>query len=227
MRYLPLALACLVLAAVFVWFAWRERTVAATVFKGMASACFTVLGWLGARLAGNVGFATLVAAGLTAGCVADVILDLRYVFPERRTPAMLCGTLVFLVGHVLYLVAAAQGCPVFVPAFLVGIVAACALLWWLLSRLEAEPLFKATGLVYVAVVCVLCSVALADLLFAPDAKGGVFLLGTLLFLVSDVVLMLNNFGPEHRFELRATSLALYYAGQLFIALSLQLAIRPI
>ena len=46
--------------------------------------------------------------------------------------------------------------------------------------------------------------------------------GTLLFLVSDVILIINNFGPKASFPLRVSNLMLYYVGQLLIALSLQL-----
>jgi hypothetical protein len=46
--------------------------------------------------------------------------------------------------------------------------------------------------------------------------------GALLFLASDVVLILNTFGPKSTFSMRVVNLVLYYVGQLMIALSLQL-----
>ena len=52
----------------------------------------------------------------------------------------------------------------------------------------------------------------------PDSREEV---GALLFLVSDVVLILNTFGAESRRSLRITNIALYYVGQLLIALSLR------
>ena len=47
-----------------------------------------------------------------------------------------------------------------------------------------------------------------------------FAAGAFLFLVSDIVLILNTFGPKSKFSLRVTNLSLYYVGQLLIALSL-------
>ena len=41
-----------------------------------------------------------------------------------------------------------------------------------------------------------------------------------LFLVSDIVLILNTFGSEFKQNLRNTNISLYYAGQLLIAFSL-------
>ena len=61
----------------------------------------------------------------------------------------------------------------------------------------------------------------SDLIAAPDTWTAIFFAGTLLFFVSDVVLILNTFGQESRFSLRVTNLSLYYVGQLLIALSLQ------
>ena len=46
--------------------------------------------------------------------------------------------------------------------------------------------------------------------------------GQLIFLVSDIVLILNTFGSEFRQSLRNTNISLYYAGQLLIAFSLTL-----
>ena len=47
-----------------------------------------------------------------------------------------------------------------------------------------------------------------------------FAAGSVLFLVSDIVLILNTFGKETRQSLRVTNISLYYLGQLLIALSL-------
>ncbi|MBQ9153803.1 MAG: hypothetical protein IJ130_08305 [Solobacterium sp.] len=54
----------------------------------------------------------------------------------------------------------------------------------------------------------------------PSLFTGIFFAGALLFLISDIVLILNTFGPESRFSLRITNLTLYYIGQILIAVSL-------
>ena len=48
----------------------------------------------------------------------------------------------------------------------------------------------------------------------------IFAIGAVLFLVSDIVLILNTFGSEFRQSLRNTNISLYYAGQLLIAFSI-------
>ena len=66
-------------------------------------------------------------------------------------------------------------------------------------------------------------VAFANLIAAPSAFTGLFAAGSLFFLVSDIVLILNTFGPETKKSLRFTNIGLYYIGQLLIACSLLFA----
>ena len=64
--------------------------------------------------------------------------------------------------------------------------------------------------------------AVLALIQHPSAHTIVFLVGVVLFLMSDVILILNTFGPKKSFVMRVSNLMLYYVGQLLIALSLQL-----
>ena len=72
---------CLCLAAVFLWQEAKKNYVPAVVLKGLASLCFVILGFL---LAGGSGspMAKLITTGLLLGCIADVLLNLRFVFEK-------------------------------------------------------------------------------------------------------------------------------------------------
>ena len=76
-------------------------------------------------------------------------------------------------------------------------------------------------MVYIGAIVLLNCVAVANLITAPSAFTGLFAAGALLFLVSDIVLILNTFGKETKQSLRITNITLYYLGQMIIALSLQ------
>ena len=73
---------------------------------------------------------------------------------------------------------------------------------------------------YIGAIVVLNCVAIGNLLSEPSAFTGVFAAGAVLFLISDIVLILNTFGSETKQSLRITNIGLYYIGQLLIALSL-------
>ena len=91
---------------------------------------------------------------------------------------------------------------------------------WIFGRITAKTAFKVFGVVYIGAVVLLNTVGVGNLIDAPSAFTAVFAAGALLFLVSDVVLILNTFGKESRQSLRVVNIGLYYVGQLLIALSL-------
>ena len=223
LQYLYLCPICLAIAAVFIFVEKAKSYLVADVIKGVASCFFVLLGVLGALRSTEPALARLVVAGLVLGAVADVLLNLRYVYEgSKGQMAFLAGILVFLAGHVAYIVACMPYSPHPAIAFVLGAVLAAVLLYWIFGRIEAKLSFKVFGVFYIGVITVLNCLALVVLVGSPCAHWVVFLCGTLLFLVSDVILILNTFGPTQSFLMRIANLMLYYMGQLLIALSLQL-----
>ena len=209
---------CLVLAGLFLWQESKKNYVPAVILKGLASVCFVLLGFL---LKNGSRTANLIAAGLLLGCVADVLLNLRYVFEKKGQLIFLVGILVFLSGHVLYLIAVMGMAASPWICVGIGVVLTALLMVWIFRRITAKAAFKIFGVVYIGAIVLLNVVACSNLVCSPSAFTAVFFAGSLLFLVSDIVLILNTFGKETRQSLRVTNIALYYVGQLLIALSLQ------
>lgn len=223
MQYLYLVPICLILAAVFIVVEKAKFYLVADIIKGVASCFFVILGFLGAMGSANPDVARLVVFGLILGAVADVLLNLRYVFEGAKAQiAFLAGILVFLAGHLAYLWACLPYCPGIPIAIVVGIILTALLMYWIMGRIDAKPVFVIFGIFYVGAVVTLNSIALFTLFANPCAHWVVFFLGTLLFLISDVILIINNFGPKELFGLRVSNLMLYYIGQILIALSIQL-----
>ena len=209
---------CLVLAALFLTQESRENYVPAVVLKGLASLCFVILGIIcspGSHLA------KLVIAGLVLGCIADVLLNLRWVFQAKGQLIFLVGILVFLSGHILYLAAVLPLSARPAVCIAVGIVLTALLMIWIFKQITAKKAFKIFGVFYIGAIMLLNCVAIGNLLSAPSAFNGLFAAGAVFFLVSDIVLILNTFGSETKQSLRVTNIGLYYIGQLLIALSLQ------
>ena len=226
MQYLWICPVCLGLAAWFIMVERAERYVMADVIKGAASVCFVLLGILGMLRSGdasNIEYLVTICVGLVIGAVADVVLNLRYVFEGAKgRAAFLVGILVFFLGHVAYLVALLRRCAMPYLYMGIGLVLTGALMYWILQRIEAALAFKVFGVFYIGAITVMNSVAVGALLTQPSAHAAMFVAGALLFLASDVILILNTFGPTQRFTWRVSNLMLYYVGQLLIALSLQL-----
>ena len=208
---------CLVLACLFIMEENKEKYVAAAVLKGLASLCFVIVG---AMTGDGSHLAQLVLVGLILGCVADVLLNLRWVFKEKGKLIFLVGILVFLSGHVVYLAAILPMTKSWVICLATGIVLTAVLMIWIFSKITAEKAFKIFGVFYIGAIVLINCVAVSNLITNPSAFTAIFAGGAVLFLISDIVLILNTFGPESKFSLRITNLSLYYLGQLLIALSL-------
>lgn len=214
-----LIILCAVLACAFLRQESRERYVPAVILKGLASLCFVVIG-----LMNNPGthMTALIVAGLIIGCVADVLLNLRMVFEEKGQPIFLVGILVFLTGHIMYLAAVLPLASTPVLCVAAGVILTTLLMIWIFKRITAKPAFKIFGIVYIGAIMLLNCVAIANLITMQSPFSMVFAAGAVLFLISDIVLILNTFGSEFRQSLRNTNICLYYAGQLLIAMSLSL-----
>ena len=208
---------CLCLAALFMWTEKKVNYMGAVILKGMASLCFVLVG----VMAGNGGqLAKLIVTGLLLGCVADVLLNLRWVFPKKGQIIFLVGILLFLGGHVVYLAAVLPMADNWAVCVVVGVVLTALLMKWIFSKITAKKAFKIFGVFYLGAIMLLNCVAVSNLMTAPSAFTGLFAAGALLFLISDIVLILNTFGPKSKFSLRVTNLSLYYIGQLLIAWSM-------
>lgn len=208
---------CLCLAAVFLWQESRKNYVPAVLLKGLASACFVILGF---ALKNGSQTANLIVTGLLLGCIADVLLNLRYVFEKKGQLIFLVGIVVFLSGHVFYLAAILAGARHWLICVVTGAILTALLMMWIFKRITAKKAFKIFGVVYIGAIMLLNCVAIGNLLAAPSPFTVIFALGSLLFLISDIVLILNTFGKQTRQSLRIANISLYYVGQLLIALSL-------
>ena len=224
--HLLLSLVCLGLMGAFIAAEHAERFVAGVILKGSASAAFVILGILGmlslpeATRSETLPYARLIVTGLAIGAVADVVLNLRYVYEKAGQLLFVLGTLIFLAGHVAYTAATFPRVGMPWPFLVLGAVLTAVLMRWIFARIEAKAALKLIGVFYIGIVVILNCLAAGAFISAPSAQAAVFLAGTLLFLVSDVILILNTFGGNPRFSLRACNLTLYYVGQILIASSL-------
>lgn len=222
MQHLWLCAVCLILAAIFIYIEKKGYYLPADVLKGIASLCFVIVGILGAVSSGGSQYAWTVVGGLVLGAIADVLLNLRYVFEGKKAQlAFLVGIFVFFLGHIVYVIALSTRCEYLIPCIVIGIAAGIGLLIWIFTKIECKLVFKIFGFFYVCTIAVMNVVAIGVLLTNPTLDAALFVFGAILFLISDILLTLNTFGSEQLFSRRVANLMLYYIGQLLIALSLQ------
>ncbi len=211
---------CIVLMSAFIFTEAQQRYVPAVCLKGMASVCFVLFGLMTGRICSDAHFAKLVLIGLLLGLVADILLNLRYVFEKKAQLIFLVGILVFLAGHILYLAALIPYCSHTWFCILIGCVLTALALIILFRFITAKPAFKIFGVFYIGAIMIMTCIAAGVLFERKTAGSAVFALGALFFLASDIILILNTFGSKSKQSLRTANLSLYYVGQLLIGLSL-------
>jgi uncharacterized membrane protein YhhN len=192
--------------AVTLWGHWKESRSATVFGKLLASACFVIFGALRWSPGDAVGAWILVGLGLCA--VGDGLLLL-----EKGLDA---GIVVFLAGHLAYIVALMHATPasrwsvaVLMPVVAVALVAAYRL-WPYLGRRK-----KAVA-VYITVISVMLWGALAAAM--QGAVPGWTAVGACSFYLSDLTVARNRFVRKALVN-RVVGLPLYYAGQMLIALT--------
>lgn len=188
------------------WGQWRDNRPATIIGKLLASACFVIFGALRWSPGDAVGAWILVGLGLCA--VGDGLLLL-----EKGLDA---GIVVFLTGHVAYIVALMHATPasrwsvtVLIPVVAVALVVAYRL-WPYLGRRR-----KAVA-AYITVISVMLWGAVAAAM--QDAVPGWTAVGALAFYLSDLAVARNRF-VRRAFVNRFVGLPLYYVGQILIALT--------
>ena len=212
---------CLIIMTAFIYFEKKEKFVIAVILKGLASLMFVLLGYECSKVIGNTQFHNLVKIGLILGLIADVFLNLRFVFKTKGKIVFLVGILIFLAGHVLYLCALIPTVNNIILPLVIGIVLTAIIIKWIFTQIEAAKAFKIFGIFYIGAIVIMNCFAFANLIQDPsNMRYIIFTIGAVSFLISDIVLILNTFGKETKFVLRITNLSLYYVGQLLIAFSL-------
>lgn len=226
------ALGGCVLQGIFINTEHKKNYKAAVVLKGLAAFVFCFIG-LVAYLFALMGLISvdsdpqlkgsilkLVVYGLLFGALGDILLNLRFVYEKYGQKIFLCGIAVFLTGHIFYLVSLIKLSTMVIAPVAAGILLAFILLVIIFKSFEIKLAFKIFGVVYIGAVSLMACFAITNLITMPSVYTLMYGIGGLLFLISDVVLIFNTFGPEQKFSLRITNLSLYYLGQLLIASSL-------
>ena len=220
-----IALCCIGIAlqALFIDREHKKEYTLALILKGCASACFVILGIITSQKAADAGFARYVVLGLCLGMGGDILLNLRFLFEKKGSLIFLIGILVFLSGHVMYLIALLPLCANVVTGLILGAVFTAVILLWIFRQITAKPAFKIFGVFYIGAIVIMTTIAVMNLISGFSVRNLIFATGALLFLLSDIILIINNFGGKDSRTLRTMNLSLYYIGQLCIAICLLFA----
>ena len=221
--------------ALFLGLRVSRRYVEATISKTFASLLFVATGAF-AWVAGGADFwGIFMLLGLVFGLTGDVFLDLKIAYSSDSPKWLSAGMAAFAIGHVLYLTGAFIEAGSFlakplswlaVPVLLAaGFTAG---VWVVAPKLQLQyGKFLIPSLIYAFLLSffvLVCGELFIQTHFAW--RWGLLFFGAIMFLVSDLILSLQYFGPkqhEHKRMWIISNHATYYLAQFSIAVSMVFA----
>ena len=219
-KILLLAIIGIMLQAFFIIVEHKKKYLAALLLKTSASIIFVIISLITSKYCQNPLVSKYIVLGLCFGALGDFFLNLRFVLDKIGSKIFLIGILIFFTGHLMYLVPLYNLSSNTLLSIIIGIIASALLLIWIFKQIEAKMAFKIFGIFYIGAVTLMTCFALINFINNISLFTFLYALGALLFLISDIVLILNTFTKKTRFSMRITNLSLYYIGQLLIAISL-------
>ncbi len=233
-----------ILAVVFIAFrvTFAEKNVynavIGTFIKALASAAFIAVGVTAVVMGGidgtgiSIQAAIFIVGGQILGLIGDIVLDLKVAYAGRKEEDVyLTGGMVsFGLGHILFFIAIllyTNKFGSFLNGSVIGIcIAVAAVLAFAMvfggDRLMKFQFKKFTihSILYAFLLLFMAAVGIAAWVLIGDKNShmGVFGIGMVLFLLSDIVLTKMYFGgkPDDR-GLCIVNHALYYAAQICLA----------
>ncbi|MFA5078757.1 MAG: lysoplasmalogenase family protein [Dehalococcoidia bacterium] len=226
MNYLPYLLTFLgaIVLTLFLLNRDRNGSVKALLYKTLASFLFIVVAFA-AFLANPCPcaavYAVLIIMGLACGLIGDILLDLKVMYKQSASLYQHGGMAAFFMGHVFYL-AALIGYFGFnwIPA---AVAVALAVIIMLISRFAFKFDFAEHTIDTYAYSFVLCYM-MAQACYAAVMQGYsactvLLAVGSILFLLSDLVLSMTYYDGKDSRAYISVNHVLYYAAQFCIALS--------
>jgi len=223
---------CLGIPSVFLFLLEKNRasSVRTTLFKTLSSLFFVCTALCAWQASGSSGlFGVFLTAGLVCGMLGDIWLDLKNVFPRENTFFTYAGFIFFGTGHILFVSGLIfcygqkdRAAFAWVPLVLALVL--CAVLMLQEKRMslhygDMKVMCAVYAFLLLSTVCVSASLTLMhgfrvvtlDLIFV----------GSLLFLLSDLILSQSYFGRGHdRTVDLVSNIVTYYLAQYILAFSL-------
>lgn len=205
-----LSVCFLVSVVVFHVCAIRRNAKSTLISKSIASLLFVLIGTF-VLVDVNSWLYIFVYLGLIHGCVGDILLACRGVFPQKRSKFIAAGMIAFALGHIYYLVLAGLFLWVAVveiggPFILLPLVLSAALSY---GNLKLAPKlnisygkFKLGVVIYGVIISLLLFVTIvgcvAAFISGSDLASLLPIVPISLFTISDFILSMNYFDKDQR-----------------------------
>ncbi len=210
----------------------KKATPLAVMIKSLVSFLFMATAAASLAISRDYFFSLLILLGLLCGLIGDIVLDVMVVYPQDTKPWRYSGMTAFTIGHIFYMIAIYTNMPAInaglwayalIPVILGIIVSSVAVLGASKMGLNYGP-YKAFAATYAFLLSFMVGTTGVIAYYSGwPTRWLLMFVGSIMFLVSDLILSQQYFGPEKLMKsplLIITNHFTYYLAQFLIALSI-------
>lgn len=230
-----MCLTCMVIGAFFlVAFLLKckdKRSVTGVFLKNATSIFFFLTAVCGiVKNSASWKYGLLIVVGLVFGMLGDIYLDQKWVYPKDMKQYLYAGFICFGIGHLFYIPAlvttAHISMKLMIIPVIVGVVVAVGNLLLEKPMKQKFGEYKAIVTVYSFILAAMVATAVVAAFVSKHPAFIVYAIGSVLFLVSDLVLSPMYFGEGKNTPTNfIVNHVTYYLGQYMIAFSVALLTR--
>ena len=185
--------------------------------KSLASLSFVLLALFNYK----TNIQLLLVAALAFDMLGDFILIIRNIDQKRRDLLYILGTIAFLIAHILLVIYVLKQYPSsLLFGLILGFIVFVIIELFFVLPLVDNKIFIAFGSLYLFFIILTCSVSIVSYINFPSSSLLVFTIGTVMFTLSDIILVYHKFKKEAPNILQPIYRILYFISQVLIAISL-------
>ena len=208
---------CIVFDIAYIISTAKNRNFIGLIVKTLAALCFITIGYLGYKNNNNA-FNSYILLGLILDGFGDLLLAIRNIFAKNIM--FILGTISFLSGHIVFIRALFSLANNYLIEGIIGSVLIGALLFYLLDRIcRFNKVLTVLGISYMIIISMMVCLSVGIYLTNQTVAHLVFMMGAVLFISSDIILVIYNFSKKEKWMHTVYSLA-YFTAQILISYSL-------
>jgi uncharacterized membrane protein YhhN len=213
----------IILDIIFIISFYKAQYKRVLFFKTISSLLFLCIGLFCTLNYQDHFLSWLIVGGLGFGVIGDFFLDADMVFPALQKKSFMLGCGAFFIGHLFYIARsmiyiAQSGQWMLVLYALFGCAVGGVIIHQMFKVVFPPADVKVTGVLYLLVLDLSCFLAAG--LWLSGIGSAWMAWGTMLFAISDHMLVYDYFGIKKIVWFHAVLLILYYLAQCMIALSI-------
>lgn len=184
------------------------------ILKTLASLCFVLLAFY---LHKNT--IPLVFYSLCLDCLGDFILILRNIDKKHKDLIFVIGTLSFFASHILLSIYLIRLNKKALPlGIVINLILFVVIALYFLKTLTAPFKMKVLGAAYLFMIMFTSGIAISNFIQVNSFTNLLFMIASLIFITSDLILMFHKFNPKAKNYLQPTYRIIYYLSQILLAI---------